>query len=310
MAKTKILDAILAAPRGRCKHVDDARELLVMPEKNHAFSDGDPFRASVDRYVVPDVFFKVVNETAIDIAFPDQEKSESDFTTVKARAPLPIFYVEMNGVGYLFDAHLGILEMYGCNHQGVKLFAAVPLSLENSVFQFTDGAVMMLSYQIPNPSEFNQHIARSVFRFIAFCTLVTTPRAVSVRRQSPGRMTRAERMAIQRAAQRGRPMHSFNVVTFRPGGPSIQRGCVAAAESISGGVRRHWASGHWRLICPKDGRAAYVIWIDATEKGNIAIGRVVKTKVVKVAAGEVRRGYVLPARAGKRGERIEVQAAH
>ncbi|MFN3261645.1 MAG: hypothetical protein ACE37J_13895 [Pikeienuella sp.] len=305
MAKTKILDAILAAPRGRYPHIDAARDLLVMPEENHVFLDGDPFRAAVDRYLVPDEAFPAVKETMLDFFRPEEGDRYVLYGTC-FQVPLARFWVEMFGYGYLFDGTSGVLHGFLKTPQGI-----VPSSL-SQVTLTERGAVLSESFNVGplNDGEVREFMALAIARFIAFCALVTTPRAVSVRRQSPGRMTRAERMAIQRAAQRGRPMHSFNVVTFRPGGPSIQRGCVTAAESISGGVRRHWASGHWRLICPKDGRAAYVTWIDATEKGNAAIGRVVKTKVVKVAAGEVRRGYVLPARAGKRGERIEVQAAH
>ena len=105
--------------------------------------------------------------------------------------------------------------------------------------------------------------------------------------------------------QRGRPWFSHNVVTMKAGDTSIHRGEVSAG-CLGVGRRAHRSIGHWRLIIPASGEPAYFTWVMDSERGDPALGRVSKTRVVKASAGSLRRkGFPVPGFAGEKGMRVD-----
>lgn len=138
------------------------------------------------------------------------------------------------------------------------------------------------------------------FYAAALCTALASHRIATVERITPGGLSAAQRASLRRSQQRGRPVYSYNVVKLRRPETALHRGCVVATESLKG-TRRHLVIGHWRLI---DGKAEpFWVWIDGHERGDRALGLIVKERHVQLSP-VVRRGFTAPSHVGASHERV------
>lgn len=143
-------------------------------------------------------------------------------------------------------------------------------------------------------------------RAITLISVLNTPNFAAMKRHLPSML---DRRGLRRQ-QKGAPLFSHNTVSLILPAASRLRGEVRVEES-STGVRAHIRRGHWRLIdwpSREDPNVeAYWVWVDECEAGDEALGRIVKTRVVKMTGGSARRGFVVPEHIGTPGEKVRAR---
>ena len=298
----KRTEQILLAKNTRPGSVERrVQDALKLPAQNHAATDGDEFAGAVERVVFDgrsaDAFLEGV-EDFFGGATSDQCAPKLTNTTFKV--PFQRFWLEIGGHAFLFDD-------IGC---GAQL---------DAFRRFDDGSVSFASryWLAPAGDGFRFHghaqheewamdafVFEGTFFFISACVAVCQPNVRDVKRIVPGQASEAERIALRRAAQRGRPWFSHNVVTMRLGDTSRHGGEVGAG-GLGSHCRAYHRIAHWRLIAPANGEPAYFTWVVDAECGDAELGRVCKTRIASEPSGrEVRRGFLVPEFAGTSGMRV------
>lgn len=303
-----LADRLLAMPATRHPMIEAARDALKLPDRNHVPIDGDHWRAACDRFVLPPDW----SET-LDAVFSDWISKCEAFRS--GRAPLVPCWIE----GRNFALHIfGSCAEPNCTIFTRALSGVGPLLtfvlsesnrsrfLSGGVFEYRTEAVIEELFN--GLSEDQAGLFLRSYLVVAVCTLaaLTSPRVTSVRRVLPSPVDRARAARARRRAQVGRPVWSHNLVEFVLPRTALHRGVVKPMESFAG-MRGHSVVGHWRLI---DGvLEPYWVWIDGHDRGNKALGKIVKSREVTLPADVHPKGFFRPDVIGHKGQRLPARRA-
>lgn len=311
--QSTLADMVASLKRFPDKETRAASDILRRPSQNHI--EGD-WCGVVERFVISSDDRETIKSVFV---------AESDRLSAQALAKPPCVpcWIEVSkdsdtgGMGWLFH-EVGERIAVDCFLSGPKDAVAVLVSRV-----FLDDVRRLASIgqscgfisgiglnAIKNGVLTEKEVKAWSLEFIYHCAALTHPHAATTERvvRSPKGGDAAQRAMFRRRMQRSGGMFSFNVVHFSVPNPAKSSSVVRETAALTP-KRAHLRMGHWRLIEGRRSGSPYFVWVDACEAGNAELGRVVKERHVSIATSSVRRGFLVPAIQGKRGDVVPATKA-
>lgn len=272
-------------------------EALRLPAQNHAPVDHGQYLPLVERFVFIEP-----------LRFSDAW-AVSAFDSMTERAtfmhPLDTYWLEATWAAPRMTLSFGVmfkdqrLWIFVKNAGMPILLGACPTPSEMPNGQFRIEVKPARGLPVGTDKDAADFMALIVEKLWLLLASLASSHTVSTRRQIITQPDFATRRMLNRRFQTGQPFLSANIVEFRKPETCIYRGEVRETASFAG-KRGHLVIGHWRLIDKT--MTPFWVWVDGHPRGDLNLGWVQKTRVVKDAERPKRKGA--PEFAGTRGMRI------
>lgn len=263
-----------AAPTARFKQIRDIADRLRKPALNHV--PGDFATPSLERIVFG-------REESLSMQDMASASSRNEFHP-SLLMPMQEFWIEAETPwgrwGYLVE-HCeesngsNVSAIYCVRERGREKIVPFVRFFVSECGRTEHSAVDRLIPQMMSDRREVEYARQAIFFFEAGITALTRTRMASTRRTHRYEGFPNIGVATRRAAQRGAPVYSFNIVNFAFPQVSIQRG--ETVQSVGDGVRGHWVIGHWRYV-DKNTVEPHFTWVPAHKRGNEALGFITKQR--------------------------------
>lgn len=249
------------------------QKALRLPSPNH--TPGPVQQPALDRFVFGRPESEALFALAARLPFPDSNH--------RVVAPLKDFWMELalSGVRYGFSyASAGdnaIVLVFLSTERGASLQLFGTFSVHAGIIGRQ--AFVAKSSGVSRDDGLRDYVHTVRQLFAAALTSLTQSRMAVTRKTHRYEGHKDIAKAATKAAQRGRPVYSHNLVEFTFLKTSIQRGEIDAVTGL-GEKRGHWVIGHWRWIDANTAEPHWT-WVIPHKRGNDARGFVTKTRRVK-----------------------------